>query len=251
MRAFEAEFEQLLEMVGAEVRTCVTHTYGSLAFNFVAGSDPRILDLINRNANFWNSLLGANQTAAFMALGRIYDDDRRTWRVESLLRYAENHVGIFTRPALQQRKIDQGLNQQDAERYVQDAFELQRGGLARVTDFFEGARALYREKAEPIRHKLFAHAAKHDRTARDELFANLAVRDLERMALVPYVVYEVLWQLFMNGEEPRIPDDVPMTIGDVMTAGPAPYTSTWWHLHVAADTKEFLESLVESNTFLG
>src|SRR4051812_45409751 len=123
MRQFEAEFEKQLEALDSEARTAAVFAYTEMAMMYCAGSDPDLLDRLQPHAGFWNAVGGALQTAAFVALGRIYDNDRQTHNAAQLLTYADEHPGIFARTALQARKVRVGLSPEQARDYVVDAYE--------------------------------------------------------------------------------------------------------------------------------
>lgn len=242
MHAFEEEFRQRLDAIGRDARACIVHTFFGLAFNWVVARDRNLRERINDHGHFWTGVLSAQQAAAFIALGRLYDTDRRARNAVQLLNYARNHRGIFSRDALAVRKVAQGLSEADANVYVADAYELQPGGLDTIVNELGIQKGVYDHAALDIRNQVFAHATALTPEQREELFAHLPIREFGHLALIPYLVHEWLWQLFYNGRRPVI-EPVPSHIDDVMAATPPANTSTWLHLHVAADTAAFLRAL--------
>jgi hypothetical protein len=241
---YEADFEQRLEALDRDSRQCAIFAYTQAALDYQA-NDFEIRDRLNQHAGFWNGVIGALQTSAFIALGRIFDDDRGTHNADELLRFAQNAPGIFSRQALEARKIREGLLPQQAKQYAADRYELSRGGLAQLRGEFQKRQDLYRDKVSPIRHKVFAHAGRLDRTARDALFTALFRRSLEDLVVFTLRLHIALWQLYHNGLEPVL-RDAPSNIIEVMKALPQPGMSSWEHLHSAKDTAEFLDWLKQA-----
>jgi hypothetical protein len=69
---------------------------------------------------------------------------------------------------------------------------------------FEGYRASYESRVQPIRHGVFAHAGRLDRKARDELFTKVFIRELEKMVVFPLRLHRALFHLYMNGSKPSL-----------------------------------------------
>src|SRR4051812_14632168 len=75
MTAEEAEFSKILDSVGADAASCVTHTYHELAFHHIAGSNPDVYTAVNTKAGFFVAMLSGHQTAAFIAMHRLYETE--------------------------------------------------------------------------------------------------------------------------------------------------------------------------------
>src|SRR5688572_9465094 len=129
MTPYEQEFHSRLEAVGSDASACVAHVYSELAFHHLAGDDPDLRDAVNEHAGFWNRVLGSQQAAAFVAMGRLYDTRADARSLNYLLEYAETYVGIFSRASLVSRKIAQGMSAADARTYVTDTHEVRTGGF--------------------------------------------------------------------------------------------------------------------------
>jgi len=84
----EEEFHYQLEVLGGNARSCAIFMFTQLAFDQIAGSDADIRERVNEHAGFWNGVLGGLQTAAFVALDRIFDTRKDTNNAGRLLLYA-------------------------------------------------------------------------------------------------------------------------------------------------------------------
>jgi hypothetical protein len=244
VRNFEWEFSSRLSNVRQDSRACAVYVYTELTFHHLTSSEPRLIDGVRQHAAFWNGVLGGLQTAVFVTLGRLFDDDQQTYNLENALRYAEQHPGIFSRDALAARKRAAGVGPDEAALYVKDAFVLERGGLAALRAEFNAKYRLYVERVRPIRNQVFAHSGKLTPEDRDGLFTRVFVRDLEGLTVFALQVCEALTQLYDNGLEPTL-RQCPSLITEVIQAVPDPQTITWEHLHAARETLTFLEAFRE------
>lgn len=243
MNRFEKEFNDRLEALGQDSRSCARFTYTLATLDHIVGSDPDLLSRINEHPNFWNGVGGGLQAATFVALGRIYDSDSGTRSAAELLRHAKKWPGIFSRRALEARKVGEGLSAADAKAYAAEAFELPKsGGLVALEKAFGVKQRFYRDKAKRIRDEVFAHSGMITPEERSAFFAGLFLRQFWDLAVFPLRLHEALWQLYRNGRQPDLPE-TPTIIGRVLEDLPAAHTSAMEHRDTARDTAKFLEWL--------
>jgi hypothetical protein len=148
--------------------------------------------------------------------------------------------GILSRQALEARKIRGGMSAEAAKEYAADAFELRPSGLSKVRAEFQTRRQFFLDKVAPIRHQVFAHAAKINKEERDALFTAVLMRPLEELVVFTLRLHGSLFQLYHNGREPLL-EDAPSNIVDVIKNLPEKGTSTWEHLHAAKEAAALLE----------
>jgi hypothetical protein len=117
----------------------------ALALHFLAGSDSDLRERINSHAGFWNGVLGSLQASAFVALGRIYDDDRGTHSANELLRFVTECPGIFTRAALRDRKVREGYDLLFATQFASKSFVLSTNNFVFLIDAFNAHEFLFIE----------------------------------------------------------------------------------------------------------
>lgn len=101
------EFERELEVFRTEAEAAAQFFYAWLGIHAAAGDDKAIAGLLNTAALFWNTNLAALQTATFVTLGRIFDNNS-PHNISRLLRLAQDNPHIFSKSALGLRK--QGAN---------------------------------------------------------------------------------------------------------------------------------------------
>ena len=145
----EIEFEKRLNALFNDSRACAVFLYTELTIHQLAATNNKTFERINGHSEFWNGILGALQSSAFVALGRIYDDDRHSNSALQLLRFAEKNIGIFGRSYIERRKIRSGLTKDVAKLYASEAYELPRGGLTSLRTEFDAKRQFYVKHIQP------------------------------------------------------------------------------------------------------
>jgi hypothetical protein len=198
----DAQFEHELEVFRTEAETTAQFFYGYLAIHAAAGAETSTYRLLNTAPLFWNTTLGALQTAAFVALGRIFDQDS-AHNVGRLLQLAQRNPQLFSKAALAKRK--QGADKRPPNwlnDYLKHAYEPKAADFRRLRGYVSKHRKIYLEKYQPLRHQVFAHRGLSDAQDISALFARTNVREMQRMLTFLMSFYEAIWQLFVNGHKP-------------------------------------------------
>ena len=236
----EAQFQKILDDLYNNATACVRYAYTHLAID--ATTAPELRAYLNAHADFWNTVRGGLQASMIVALGRLYDKKNQTLTVDFVLRHAERHPGIFSKPSLRQRKIVSGLNEHDATNFVANRFEPDRSSFEQLRAELNQMRALYSVTVGPVRHNIFAHAGNLTIEQREALFTKVLIRDLERLVVFPWLLWEALWGLFHNGVKPEL-RETPTNIVEVVEIANPNVSHTLEHLHSTAKAISFLESM--------
>ena len=195
-------FEAELEVFRKEAEAAIQFLYGYLAVHAVAADHESVYKLLNQAPLFWNTSLGALQTAAFMALGRIFDQ-KSPHNLDGLIRMAQKRPEIFSRAALGRRK--QGTNPIPPEwidDYLRGAYEPAPRDFRRLRAHIQKWRKTYESNYRDIRHKLFAHKEISEQAETDALFQKGNVKELQHMCVFLGSLHDALWHLFFNGRKP-------------------------------------------------
>ncbi len=75
MQEIGADFEHHLDEFRKEIQGGTQFFYAMLAINAVAVENGPALEKLNDAALFWNTNIGALQTAFFVTLGRVFDQN--------------------------------------------------------------------------------------------------------------------------------------------------------------------------------
>src|SRR5439155_6344159 len=95
-----------------EAESASQFLFGYFAVHAVAYDHRSVHRLLNMAPLFWNTALGALQTSAHIALGRIFDQNSEH-NVDGVLHIAQRNPEIFSKQALAKRK--QALSANAAE----------------------------------------------------------------------------------------------------------------------------------------
>jgi hypothetical protein len=196
----EQEFELRLNALGRDARAAARFTYIGEAVRYSAAPKPEIIARLDRHAGFWNTVLGALQTSAILALGRIYDQRKDVLSARKLLDHVTNYRGLFSTASLSARAAMR-MDAAQVAGYVAGYQPPSQAQFEALTIALTEAMALYEAKVEPIRHKVFAHAGRITQGDLHEMFGNVPVSDFERLSIFPQCLHETLWQTFTNGRE--------------------------------------------------
>jgi hypothetical protein len=202
MKSQDTVFETELEVFRKEADAAIQFLYGYLAVHAVATDHKAHHELLNKAPLFWNTSLGALQTAAFMALGRIFDQ-KSPHNLDVLIRIAQKHPDIFSKTALGRRK--QGANSTPPtwlDDYLRGAHEPTSRDFRHLCTHVHKWRKIYESNYRAIRHKVFAHKELSEEVETDALFQKTNVRELQRMAVFLGSLHDALWNLFFNGRKP-------------------------------------------------
>jgi hypothetical protein len=198
-------FEQELEILRTEAEAAAQFLYAYLAIHMTAERNPEVVDLLNTAPLFWNTALGALQTSAFIVLGRVFDDDKDSHRVDRLLRLATDNLQIFTLDALAVRKQGNNPTRPDwLDDYMSTVY------VPSVTDFqqlqkkVDEHRAVYRAKYKPIRNKVFAHKDIVSNANVHSLFSQTNIYEWQTLTLFLQSLHNTIWQLYVNGIKPEL-----------------------------------------------
>lgn len=192
------QFEAELEIFRTEVEAALQFYYGFLTIHAVAGDKKAVHKSLNSAPLFWNTNLGALQTATFIALGRIFGQ-ASAHNIDQLMRIAQNHRQIFSKQALGARKQGAAASPpQWLSDYLASAKEANAGDIRRWRQQVKDLRKIYEANYRDLRHQVFAHK---DRVDAAGLFAKTNIRELQRLLLELRALYQELWQLFFNGRK--------------------------------------------------
>lgn len=204
MRMGETRFERELEVFRTEIEAAILFFHAYLAVHNVADRSKPVYGLLNEAALFWNTSLAGLQTAAFIALGRVFDQKSKH-NLDKLLSLAQKNLYIFSKEALGRRR--QGADLAPPE-WLDDFL----GGVYVPTpeDFrilrkdVKTWRGIYESTYRDIRHKFFAHKEVSDQMEIDALFAKTKIDELQSMLTFLISLNGALWQLFVNGLKPDL-----------------------------------------------
>jgi hypothetical protein len=235
------EFEAQLDNLRQEASIAARYIYADMAIQHAASKSKRLLHRLNSTPTFWIACGAAFQSAAYVALGRVFDTKSR-YNVAALLDTFEGNLHLFGRDALARRKRNgKATDPPWLSNYLDKAYYPSRKDVVKLRTRVESYRLVYDRAIKPARHKYIAHREKRDPAEVSALFARGTVRELWRMSTFLLQLHDVLWELLYNGKRPRF-----RTIRySVKAIFDAPSQSSQVHESIVKEVKDlmrFLES---------
>lgn len=203
----EDAFSEELEIFRREEQVAQQYFYSWLQIRTEFAGNTKLLDRINDTPLFWITTHHALLLAAFVALGRIFDQGSRH-NVDSLLRMATAQRAIFSREALKARRIRDGLDASFAATYVKEKYEPTAADFRLLRSETNKRRKIYVAQFRDVRDKLFAHREVSSVDTANKLLARATISELQSIFGFLHALHEALWELFVNGRQPilRLPN---------------------------------------------
>lgn len=203
----EQKFERDLKVFSRQVAEATQCWFTRMALNHVAARNQLTLRALNVTPLFWNTVTGALQFTAIVAVGRIFDDSRKSPRtIATLLNLArDNRAVIFSKAALEARKRRGSANADEwIDEYMADVHVPTLEDFNRLGRLIRRHRKTYQSQYEDIRHKHLAHTEITDDRELQALYSKASRGDLERLIAFLNQFDRALWGLFHNGRRPRL-----------------------------------------------
>ena len=200
--AAERRFEQELEIFRHEVEGAAQFWFAARAMDEVASKNRRVLEALNRHALVWNTIRAALQGSAFIALGRVFDQDS-THNLDRLLGTAMKDREVFAKDALAGRKKRLNMNAAEwLDEYLNDVYVPRNLDFRELRSRVAKHRRIFVAQVRTVRNKVFAHRGLSEHSEIDAVFGQVNRRDVERLLVFLMQLHEVLWQVYFNGRRP-------------------------------------------------
>jgi hypothetical protein len=194
-----AAFVDELELFRTEEEVAQQYFFCYLSVRTLAAAEPEVLKAMNATPLFWITTHHAMLLSAFVALGRIFDQDHKSvHNIDKLIKAVSDDLAAFKRPALAVRKQAAGVSADDAA-----AYELMPADVRDIRRQFAHWRRVYEARYRDIRHGVFAHKGL-DRAGSNALMAKTNVEEMKSLFGFLHVLYETLWGAYFNGRKPDV-----------------------------------------------
>ncbi len=220
-----AAFVDELELFRTEEEVAQQYFFCYLSVRTLAAAEPEVLKTINATPLFWITTHHAMLLSAFVALGRIFDQDKKSLHnIDKLIKAVSDDLQAFTRPALAARKLAAGISAEDAAAYVEVTYELTPADVRDIRKQVAYWRRVYEARYRDIRHGVFGHKGL-DQAGTDALMAKTNIEEMKSLFGFLHVLHGTLWEAYFNGRKPdlAIPEFVlppaPLHPGGSMKAG--------------------------------
>ena len=239
----DRDFERQLANLNNEAHVIANYVYAEMAIQHAASKSKRLLDALNRTPTFWLTCQGSLQTAAYIAIARVFDDKNSRYNVAELLTSMEENLDLFSRDALKRRKSGPDfMTPKRLAEYVAAAHVCTRADVQRLRRSVQRRREFYERAIMPVRHQYLAHRAAHDRERVQALYSKGKLKELWRMSAFLLRLHDALWNQLHNGRKPNLstPRYSPKVMYDSDTALSGP------HERVVRDVRDLMQFLEEA-----
>jgi len=144
---------------------------------------------------FWKTTHHAMLLAAFVTLGRIFDQDGRSdHNLDKLMRVTNDNMHLLTKAGLAARRVASGsMTQDEADQYAANAYEITVQDVRDLKKQVAYWRRIYEDKYRDVRHFVFAHKK-----------SQIIVEEVKRLFGFLAGLYHALDQLYINGRQPIV-----------------------------------------------
>ena len=193
-----------LENFRMEQEAAQQYFFGYLSLQLIPSSNPEVLAKLNDTPGFWITARYALLLSAFVALGRIFDQDRRSiHNIDKLLGAVSTNMSLFTRSALQQRRISDGMPPSAAAKYASDKHDLTIADYRAMRKAVAEWRRVYEDRYRDVRHLVFAHRG-IPRSQIDTLMSKTTIDEMQQILGFLHSLQVSLDELYRNGRKPNL-----------------------------------------------
>lgn len=197
-------FERQLKSLESESNVIANYVYAEMAIQHAASKSKKLLSRMNMTPTFWNACNAAFQSAAYIALGRVFDL-KSPYNLNELLISVEKEIHLFQRPALEQRKRAGFTgNFSWLPGYLDRAHYLTLKDVNRLRKKVDEYRSLYNRAVMPVRHQYLAHRQTHDESRVQALYARGKVKEMCHLSTFLVKLHLALRELHLNGKKPLL-----------------------------------------------
>jgi len=200
----DRNFERQLENLDHESNIIASYVYAEMAIQHAASKSKLLLNRLNKTPTFWITCSAALQSAAYIALGRVFDL-KSPYNLNELLVSMENNLTLFSREALALRKRALGFTDEARlAEYVAAAYVPTETDIRRLRQSVKRYRAIYDRAIRPVRHQYLAHRQAHGQVRIASLYAKGKVKELWCLSVYLIRLHQTLWNQLYNGREPTL-----------------------------------------------
>lgn len=236
-------FERQLSNLDRESTVIANYVYAEMAIQHAASRSEALLNRLNRTPTFWITCNAALQSAAYIAIGRVFDL-KSPYNLDALMVAMEKNLPLFGRRALAERKRDgKSIDPPWLHDYLNKAYYPKQADIARIRKHIANYRAVYERAFMPVRHQYLAHRQAHGSEKVQQLFAKGKVKELWRLSTFLLRLHSALWGLLHNGRKP--------VLRPIRYSARVMYDSsshrTGVHEYIVRDTREVMKFLETAN----
>ena len=197
-------FIEELDNFRMEEEAAQQYFFGYLSLQMIPGSNPEVLAKLNDTPAFWITTRYALLQSAFVALGRIFDQDAKSiHNIDKLLRAVSDEVALFTPIALASRRVATGMSHTAASSYAAGKYTLTFDDIRAMRKAVDKWRKVYADRYRDVRHLVFAHRG-IPRSQIDAIMGKTSVDEMKEILGFLHALFLSLDELHKNGRPPDL-----------------------------------------------
>lgn len=205
----EKEFLKELIFFRQETEALVRYVYSHGALNDVILNNNSVEKAVNKNPNFWNSVLFSFTDSMFVVLGRIFDTNNKfsekKYTIHALFKLIDKNKDIFSKESFSKRWVISHEGMLDyKDMSMEDFYEMKGEDWKKIKKLKTSLGKEYKKLYKPIRN-IIAHRILTDNDEIKLVMNRVPVRDMEKFCTKLRNLHEALWQLYYNGRGPITP----------------------------------------------
>jgi len=246
MTTEEKAFLDELESLRRDSEGCIQYWYTLSSIRLAAHKHQGVKTRLDNDWLFWNTVSSSLQVSTFIAMGRVFDQNS-PHNIDRLIGNAQRNIKIFSREALERRKIEGSPNAPEwIDEYMLSTYEPCQEDFRKLRKHIKRYRAIYESNYRDIRHKVYAHKEVIDDHEVAQLFAVTNIKEMQKMMIFLKRIHECLWQLFYNGRKPVLR---PMrhSVENIFKQAESNYHGSTIQERITLSTKNVLLALASQN----
>jgi hypothetical protein len=195
-------YERQLENLDHEAQVIANYVYAEMTIQHAASLSKKLLHRLNNTPTFWIACNAALQSAAYIAIGRVFDR-KSPYNLDALMTAMERNLELFSRSALAARKREgKPTDPPWLQSYLNSAYYPRPADVARLRKHVASYRKVYERAFMPVRHQYLAHRQAHGHEKVQKLFGQGKVKEIWRLSTFLVRLHSALWDLLHNGRKP-------------------------------------------------
>jgi hypothetical protein len=202
------DIEELYKEFESEINVASWSFYAWKNINNIAVSDEKTYHVLNRNALSWTIILYSLQSTFFIAIGRLFDKDERSFSVHAFLRACIENIDQFNKNALRERKIkgSEADKLPWLDEFIEKSYQPNKKDFLKLKGEVSKRQKRYESIYKPIRHKVFAHKEFKEIKCIEILFKKAKIGEIQDLLCFLYQIERIIYQLLYNGQLMNIGD---------------------------------------------
>jgi len=195
------DIEKLYKEFQSEVNIACWSFYTWKNIRDIAAGDKKVHHALNRNPLSWSIILYSLQSTFFIAIGRLFDKDERSFSVHAFLRACIENIDQFNKNALRERKIkgSEADKLPWLDEYIEKSYQPNKEDFLKLKGEVSKRQKRYDSIYKPIRHKIFAHKDLKEIKLVDELFRKANIGEMQDLLFFLYQIKMIIRELLENG----------------------------------------------------